>query len=91
VEIRFVARAGFGEELARILGDICVKTREEPGCLGYELHRDRKDADRLMLYETWRSLEDLALHRTMPYSIAFRAHASRLLREDFEVTIWDRL
>ena len=37
-------------------------TRKEKGCVHYELNRDTQTAGRYLLYERWKSLQDLEAH-----------------------------
>jgi quinol monooxygenase YgiN len=42
-------------------------THEEPGCIGYALHRDLEDPARLVIVEKWGSAEALEEHGRTPH------------------------
>jgi quinol monooxygenase YgiN len=56
------ARAGQEEELGRRLKALVAPTRQEAGCLNYDLHRSNTDPAVWGLYENWRCREDLDAH-----------------------------
>lgn len=58
------AQAGLGDEVAaRIVASGAVEhTRQEPGCVAYELSRELDAPDRFVAYEAWRDLAALESH-----------------------------
>ena len=76
------ARPGKSGELGERLQALVEPTRREDGCLGYVLHRSSEDADVFLLYERWRSRQDLDLHLATPYLLDFFARAPELLAGD---------
>jgi quinol monooxygenase YgiN len=67
------AKPGQEEELGRRLTALVEPTRAEPGCINYDLHRSNDDPALWMLYENWRSEEDLGKHFQTPYLKQFVA------------------
>jgi quinol monooxygenase YgiN len=63
----FVAKPGHEEKLRETLQAIVAPTREEPGALQYDLHRDIKEPRRFVFFERWASEEALALHNKTPH------------------------
>jgi quinol monooxygenase YgiN len=47
-------------------------TLTEPGVLAYQPHRDPTDAAGFVVYERWKSLDDLEAHLRMSYIAALR-------------------
>lgn len=56
------AKPGAEEELGRRLMELIEPSRQEPGCLNYDLHRSNTDPAVWCMYENWRSQADLDLH-----------------------------
>lgn len=70
-----------GRELCRLV----PPTLAEEGCLGYEVHQSDDDPDIWLLYESWRSAEDLDAHFETPYLKEFFEKGSALV--EGEVTM----
>lgn len=73
------ARAGRSEELGARLRRLVARSRREPGCVSYDLHRADDDADLWMIYETWRSAADRQAHYESAHLRAFIAEAPFLV------------
>lgn len=56
---RSTARAGRGDELAKILLAAADELSGEPGCELYLVNREAGDPDRIWVTEVWRSQADL--------------------------------
>ncbi|MFC6633183.1 putative quinol monooxygenase [Microbulbifer taiwanensis] len=78
------AKTGMEEELGRRLRALVAPTREEPGCIDYQLHRSNDDPALWMLYENWRSRRDLDLHFETPYLRDFLGSSKALLAEEMD-------
>ncbi|WP_248313259.1 putative quinol monooxygenase [Bosea sp. F3-2] len=79
------ARSGRSEELGRRLLDLVVPSRQEPGCINYDVHRSDIDADLWCVYENWRSADDLAAHFDLPHMRAFVADVPELVDGDLDL------
>ena len=66
-------------------------TRQEAGCIRYDLHQDLADPTKFIFYETWRSKEDLDLHLKMPYIQAGFAKADLLFAEPPQIISLNKL
>ena len=71
-------RAKTGERDAMIAAALpCIAaTRQEPGCLRYDLHASVTDPDLLTFVEEWDSEASLDRHGTMPHVLEWRAKAA---------------
>jgi quinol monooxygenase YgiN len=65
-------------------------TREETGCLNYDLHRDRADPSVFVFHETWESEADLDRHLQAPHIQAF-VEATRGRIAELDVKRLDRI
>ncbi|MGA4632402.1 putative quinol monooxygenase [Pseudomonas solani] len=84
------ALPGQAEAVEAALRELVAASRSEPGCLQYDLHRDRADALRFVMLETWRDTAALEAHKaTAHYRHFGDAHGSRL--KGVTLTLLDRL
>ncbi len=77
---RFTARPGKAEELGQRLAALVGSTREEPGCLRYDLLRD--EAGQWVVFESWRDEAALQFHLDQPYVAEFIAIMESLIAGD---------
>ena len=47
-------------------------TRQEPGCISYDLHQSQTDENTLVFVERWESQEDLDGHFKAPHFLTWR-------------------
>ena len=79
LNVHMRAVPGRERELESELRALLVPTREERGCLAYELHRDREDPHKFMFYEKFESQAALDAHVQSPHFqkfLAYRAASS---------------
>jgi quinol monooxygenase YgiN len=62
LNVHMEAVPGREEDLARELHALIAPTRQEPGCLAYELHRDPDAPGRFMFYEKFADQAALDAH-----------------------------
>lgn len=53
---------GYAEDFIETARELVTLTREEEGCIQYELHQDLKDPNILSFIEKWETPEALAAH-----------------------------
>ncbi len=56
-------------------------TRQEEGCLQYDLHQDREDPNRFLFYENWTSRELWQTHMSAPHLAAYMAATDGAVEE----------
>ena len=74
----FQARPETREELAHRLQEMVPLTRNEPGCLSYDLHVDREDDNRFVFVETWADVAAWDVHMDTPHVRALVTDSQRL-------------
>lgn len=77
----FKAKAGLEETVLKELSDLLAPTREEAGCIRYDLHRGTDDPAVFIFYETWKSKQDLEEHLEKPYLQALLGKIKDLFAE----------
>lgn len=76
--VLFQALPGKEAELRQALTDLLAPTRQEDGCLFYDLHVDSADPSKLLFHESWASDEHHKAHDRTPHIQALRARMSGL-------------
>lgn len=76
---RLIAKAGQEVALRDALVAVSEASRREPGCINYDLHVDRDDPGRFLIYENWVSEAALDAHFDLPHSRALSARFPELL------------
>lgn len=79
------AKSGRGDDLGDRLMELVEPSRDEAGCINYDLHRSETDPDLWCVYENWCSAEDLARHFELPHMKAFAADVPNLVDGDLDL------
>ena len=82
------AKPGLEQQVREALTALVGPTRNEPGCINYDLHQSLDDKTHFMLYENWTSKRDLDEHLNMPYLKDFLARANDILARPVDITLW---
>lgn len=64
---RSKARPGMEDRLTDAAAGLVAPTRDEEGCINYDLHRSSEDPSEILFYENWNSQEDLDRHLGQPH------------------------
>ncbi|MBB3104390.1 carboxymuconolactone decarboxylase family protein [Azomonas macrocytogenes] len=76
---RLRAKPGRGAELQEALLPVVAASRQEAGCINYDLHVDEANPDSFVLYENWTNQAALDAHFQQPHSTALAARLPELL------------
>jgi len=77
LNVHIEAKDGREEDLARELQSLVVPTRQEKGCLTYELHRDTENDKLFMFYEQFADQAALDAHIAAPYFKKFLGYREK--------------
>lgn len=81
------ARPGHEDEVERLILALVEPLRAEEGAIEFHVHRDRADRSQFVIYEMFRSKQDLEKHVAQPYVGEFvramQAHVTGPLRQQF--------
>ncbi|MFC1835731.1 putative quinol monooxygenase [Thermodesulfobacteriota bacterium] len=83
------AKPGMEDRVREAVMALVPPTREEEGCINYDLHVSLDDKSVLVLYENWTSKKALDEHLEMPHLRDFLGKADDLLAEPVEITLWE--
>ena len=70
---QFDFKEGHAEEGARLLAASAQGSRKEPGCLRFDVMRDRALPSRLLTFEAFATAADLEVHKAQPHTKAWGA------------------
>jgi quinol monooxygenase YgiN len=82
------ARAGKEPATEQILTGLIGPTKNEPGCISYDLFARPDNPGRYMFIETWENREALSAHLQQPHVQAFISRSDELLAEPMDVSLW---
>jgi quinol monooxygenase YgiN len=85
-----VARPGKESEVESRLGSLVAPSRQDAGCIRYDLHRDLDNAAVFVFYETWASRELLEAHLNTPHLLSWRGDAPGFI-ESLDVKVLERI
>jgi quinol monooxygenase YgiN len=77
LNVHMEAKGGREDDLARELQSLVAPTRQEKGCLTYELHRDPDNNKLFMFYEQFADHAALDAHIAAPYFKKFLAYREK--------------
>jgi quinol monooxygenase YgiN len=85
------AKPGQEARLRQDLLSLIPTTRQEPGCLNYDLHVATDNPASFLFHENWMSKRHLDDHLARPHLQAFLAKAGDLLAEPPQITLWEKI
>jgi len=85
------AKQGIESQVRDELSAMVAPTRQEPGCISYDLHIDSEDPSLFMFHETWNSKEDLDTHIQAPPLQQLLKKADDLFAKPLDVSIWKKI
>lgn len=87
----FRAKAGMTKQLIGELKKLVHHTRQESGCLRYELHQCIEQPDLLFFVERFKDKAAFDAHGNMPYIISFRKEVVPFLVEQATTRTYEEL
>lgn len=88
---RVRAKDGMEERLKAELLSLVAPSRDEAGCINYDLHQLSDDPTYFMFHENWESRAALEAHLETPHSVAFDERVEGMLDAPFDITVWERI
>ena len=87
----FQARPGKETELKNALIGLVAPTRNEAGCLNYDLHASPEDPAKFLFHENWTSKAHLDAHLANTHIQALLPRVGELCVAMPEIKIWERI
>lgn len=85
------AKPGQEAKLREALIALVAPTRQEEGCVQYDLHEKTDEPGRFVFYENWVSADHLTRHSASAHIQAFRSRAGDLLGEPARIETYARI
>lgn len=85
------AKPGKESALRETLLALVPITRQEPGCLNYDLHVSTERPGEFVFHENWASKRHLDEHLARPHLVALAAQADELFAEPPHLTLCERI
>jgi len=85
------AKPGQEDTLQQELLALIPITRQEDGCINYDLHRSTSDPAWFVFHENWTSKAALDAHLANAHLVAFMGKADTLLSEPPQVDLFEKL
>ena len=87
----FQARPGKEGALREALVALLAPTRQEAGCITYNLHQSPQDPAKLMMFETWRDQAAIDAHMKSSHVQKLAPRVDELCVAFPEITVWERI
>ena len=88
---RVMAKAGKEKQLKQALMELIEPSRNDDGCINYDLHTSDDGPGMFMFHETWRDKEALAKHLSTPHLRNFISKAEKFVDGEMNVTLWHKV
>jgi quinol monooxygenase YgiN len=85
------AKPGKEAELKKILTGLVTPTRQEAGCINYDLHVSLDDPSKFTFYENWTSRAHLDAHLQTAHIKALLPHVDELCVAFPEIKFWEKI
>jgi quinol monooxygenase YgiN len=89
--VTWMAKTGHEAEVAKIFSTLQEGSRQEPGCLMYQVHQHRTDKRRFFIYEQYKDDGALEAHRLAPHFIEYAKKALPKVADRVEGQLYDPL
>jgi len=87
----FQARPGKENELRNALAGLVGPTRQEAGCLNYDLHIRPEEPGKFLFHENWTSKAHLDAHLQSAHIKALLPRVDELCVAPPEIKIWEQI
>lgn len=84
------ANADHLDVILKMYAELVELTRQEDGCLQYELYSDVKDATKLTMIETWASRSDLDNHLSSDHFTRIVPELKKLMSQPGDMSILEK-
>lgn len=85
------AKPGKEAAVKQALLDLILPTRQEKGCINYDLHQWPEKPGHFVFYENWQNRETLDAHLATAHLRAFEEIAGGWLAEPADIQIWEKI
>ena len=83
-----IVKEGMVEQFKESVKPLIAETREEAGCIKYELAQDVNDKKVLAMVEAWESMEHLQAHMQSKHFLAAMPKLAGFMEKEADVNIY---
>ena len=87
----FQARPGKEAELKKALIGLVAPTRQEAGCINYDLHISPADPAKFLFHENWVSQAHLDAHLQSPHVQVLLPRTGELCTGMPDIVVWEKI
>jgi len=87
----FQAKPGQEAELKKTLLSLVAPTRQESGCINYDLHQSPEDPAKFLFHENWASKAQLDAHLANAQIQALLPRVDELCTGFPDIAIWEKI
>ena len=69
--VTWIAKVGREAEVANMFSKLTEASRQEPGCVFYQVHRHKTEPRRFFIYEQYKDDTALEAHRAAPHFLEY--------------------
>jgi|SRR6266568_8561366 quinol monooxygenase YgiN len=88
VVVRLRAKPGMETRVRQELASLLAPTRQERGCINFDMHESPQEHAVFLFHENWECEEDLNRHFETPHIKRWIKEAETLLAEPMELSRW---
>ena len=85
------AQDGRGDDLGKALMVLVDRTRQEAGCISYDVHRSNDDPNLWMMFEHWTGQDALDAHFEQPYMVELKTKLPELLKGKLRLQMFTQM
>ena len=89
--VTWVARAGQEAEVTSIFSKLTEASRQEPGCVTYQVHRHKTEPRRFFIYEQYKDDAALEAHRAAPHFLQYARKELPRIADRVEGVVYEPL
>ncbi len=82
---------GKESKLKEILLSLIEPSRDDEGCINYDMHQSEDDPTTFMFHENWASKEFFEKHLATPHLQNFIKNSEELLAKPLDVSLWKKV
>jgi quinol monooxygenase YgiN len=91
VTAQIAAKPGQENEVRRLLLSLLGPSRQDPGCINYDLHQGIEGPSQFLLHENWTSENLLEQHLQTPHVQSVLGKLKELVAEPPQIKLWQKI
>ena len=89
--ITWVAKSGHEPDVTSLFSTLARESRQEPGCLMFQVHRHKTDPRRFFIYEQFKDDAALEAHRATPHFLKYAKKELPRVADRIDGQLYDAL